>query len=428
LNPSRNASATSRRGFLKTSAAAAVGASLLELAPAVHAQGDGTIRVGLIGCGGRGTGAAEQACNAGSDIKLVAMADMFQDRLDQSRRHLRDVLGAKFAAKDEDCVFGFDAYKHVIEKSDVVCLAAPPGFRPAHIIAAVNAGKHIFAEKPIAVDAPGVRAVMEACEKAKDKKLTIVSGLCWRYHDGMRETFKRIHDGWVGDLAALQCTYNAGTLWHKPRQTHWSDMEWQIRNWLYFAWLSGDHIVEQAIHSLDKMAWALRNEYPVKAWGTGGRQARCAPEFGHIFDHHAVVYEYASGLKCFHMCRQQAGTHQDVTDHVIGTKGRVDVMAHKIIGEKSWEYPRRDARKLNMYQAEHDELFASIRAGKPINDGDYMCRSSLMAIMGRMATYTGQVITWEMAMNSKEDLTPAKLELGPLPLPAVAKPGVTKFT
>jgi predicted dehydrogenase len=418
-----------RRDFLKTStvATAAAGASLLELAPPVHAAAGGTLRVGLVGCGGRGTGAAEQACNAGPDIKLTAMGDAFRDHLDAKKKFLKDSLGSKFAVKDENCFVGFDAYKGVIENCDVVLLTAPPHFRPLHLEAAVAAGKHTFCEKPVAVDSPGLRRVMAACEAARAKRLAIVSGLCWRYHDGMRETFKRIHDGAVGDIVALQCTYNHGMLWHKPRQPEWSDMEWQLRNWLYFNWLSGDHIVEQAIHSLDKMAWAMKDEYPVKAMGMGGRQVRTGPEFGHIFDHHAVVYEFASGLKCFHMCRQQPNVHNEVTDYIMGTKGVAEPMPHKITGANPWQYDRKKLKQIDMYQTEHNELFASIRSGTPINNGDYMCKSTLMAIMGRMATYTGQIITWDKALASSEDLTPGKYEWGPLPVPPVAKPGSTRF-
>jgi predicted dehydrogenase len=281
----------------------------------------------------------------------------------------------------------------------------------------------------VAVDAPGVRSVLKACAEARKKNLAVVSGLCWRYDDGMRATFQQIHDGAVGAVVALQCTYNTGGLWMVPREPGWSDMEWQCRNWLYFTWLSGDHNVEQHIHSLDKMAWAMRDEYPVKASGIGGRQVRTGPEYGNIFDHHCVVYEYANGVKVFSACRQQNGCTPDVTDHVFGSKGTCDVMKHVIKGpggKKLWQYGAEDGRG-DMYQNEHNELIASIRAGKPINNGAYMTKSTLLAIMGRMATYTGKVITWEQALNSTEDLTPAKYEFGPLPVPPVAVPGVTKF-
>lgn len=428
--------AASRRDFLKASAAAgATVASYLSSVPSVHAAGSDVIRVGLIGCGsrrgGRGRGAAEQCVNAGPNVKLVAMADLFKDHLDYTLAYLRKHVGEKIDVTDERCFVGFDAYQKLIDlkEIDLVLLAAPPGFRPQHIQAAVAAGKHIFAEKPVAVDAPGVRAVIKACEEAKARGLSLVSGLCWRYDNGMRATFQRIHDGGVGDIVTLQCTYNTGGLWVVPRKPEWSDVEWQCRNWLYFTWLSGDHNVEQHIHSLDKMAWTMKDEYPVKAVGLGGRQVRTGEEYGHIFDHHSVVYEYANGVKCFANCRQQNGCATDVTDHIFGTKGTCDVMKHVIKGAQPWRYKAPDgAKDESMYQIEHNELIASIRAGKPIYNGDYMTKSTLMAIMGRMATYTGQVITWEKALNSQESLMPEKLSFDtPLPVPPVAKPGVTKF-
>jgi predicted dehydrogenase len=423
LSPQR--SATSRRDFLKAGVAAAASATVL---PAVHAQGTDVIKVGLIGCGGRGTGAATQAAHAGPGIKIVALADMFKDQLERSRRGLQKELGEKFDVKDDHCFVGFDAYKQLIDSGvDVVLLATPPHFRPAHIAYAVEKGKHIFAEKPVAVDAPGVRKVLAACEQARQKNLSVVSGLCWRYDIPKRETMKQIHGGAVGDIVALHCSYNTGLLWSKARQPEWSDMEWQLRNWLYFTWLSGDHNVEQHIHSLDKMLWAMNNAPPLKAVGMGGRQVRTDPKFGHIYDHHAVVYEWANGVKLFAYTRQMGGCANDVSDHIMGTKGTCDVMRHTISshGQVMWKFTGKPGA--NMYQQEHNELFASIRAGKPINDGEWMCKSTLLAILGRMVTYTGQVVTWEQALNSKEDLTPPKYEFGPLPVPEVAKPGVTKF-
>ncbi|MBI1915558.1 MAG: Gfo/Idh/MocA family oxidoreductase [Planctomycetes bacterium] len=427
----------SRRDFLKVSAVAGASLTALAVAPAVHAAGGDTLKIGLIGCGNRGTGAATQALNADKNVKLVAMADAFSDRLQSSLNTLKNDadIAAKIDVKQECCFTGFNAYKALLESGvDVVLLCTPPHFRPLHLQAAIDAGKHIFAEKPVAVDAPGIHKILDACAEAKKKNLSIVSGFCWRYHHGMRDTMKRVHHGDIGDLVAIHTQYNTGSLWHRSLKEKadmgWSDMEWQLRNWLYFTWLSGDHIVEQHVHSLDKMAWALKNEYPVKAIGTGGRQVRTAPDFGHIFDHHAVVFEYANGLKLFSYCRQQAGCTNDVSDTLIGTRGICHINANgpgaaTITGANRWQLrPRRDD---NMYQNEHDELFASIRAGRAINNGDWMARSSLMAIMGRMATYTGKVITWDMALHSKEELKPEKYEFGPLPMPAVAKPGVTKF-
>ncbi len=351
---------SSRRAFLRTSATAALGGALaanLSIARSAHAAGSDVLKVGLIGCGGRGTGAAAQALNADPHVQLTALGDAFPDRLQSSLDNLRKMFAEKVAVTDDHCFVGFDAYKNVIDSGvDVVILATPPHFRPAHLQAAVAAGKHVFAEKPVAVDAPGVRSVLETCAEAKKKNLSIVSGLCYRYDLAKRETIQRVHDGAVGDIVALNVNYNTGTLWMHPRKENWSDMEWQLRNWLYFTWLSGDHNTEQHVHSLDKAAWVMHDEPPVKAWGLGGRQVRVQPEYGNIYDHHAVVYEYASGVKLFSFCRQQAGCSVDVSDYVLGTKGTADLMKHTIkSGESNWRY-RGEAP--NMYQQEHDELFA----------------------------------------------------------------------
>jgi predicted dehydrogenase len=420
----------SRRSFLKTSAVAAGGVALvspLSLAPAVHAAGSDILRIGLIGCGGRGTGAAEQAMNADPNVKLVALGDTFMDQVEVAARTLKESNSDKFAVTPANCFDGFDAYKRVLECGvDVVVLATPPHFRPQHLKAAVDAGKHCFVEKPVAVDAPGVRSVLATCEEARKKGLSIVSGLCYRYEPAKRETFKRVHDGAVGDIVALNTVYNTSFTRYVPRKTKMSDMEYQIRNWFYYTWLSGDHIVEQHVHSLDKVAWAMKDEYPVKAYGVGGRQSRTDPSFGHIFDHHSVVYEFKNGVKAYSQCRQQVGCYTEVTDQIIGNKGVCNVMKHEITGAHPWRY-RGKKDEVDMYQSEHNDFFASIRSGKPINNGNYMSYSSLMAIMGRMATYTGQLITWDMALHSKEDMTPAKYEWSELAVAPVAKPGVTKF-
>ncbi len=429
-SPASSISAPDRRDFLKTGAAL-VGGSLalnLGLRSSAYAAGSDIIRVGLVGCGGRGTGAAAQALNADPQARLVAMGDAFLDRLEGSLKNLqKQSVGEKVQVADDHKFVGFDAYKHVIEASDVVLLCSPPHFRPAHLKGAIDAGKHVFAEKPVAVDAPGVRSVMETCKKAKEKNLAVVSGLCWRYDHGMRATFEQIHSGTAGEIVAMQCSYNTGGLWNHPRKPEWSDMEWQVRNWLYFTWLSGDFNVEQHVHSLDKMAWAMGDEPPKECSGTGGRQTRIAPEFGHIFDHMAVIYEYKNGVKAFARCRQQDGCTNDVSDHIFGTKGRVDIFKHRIHshdGKLIWKF---DGEKGNMYQTEHNELFASIRSGNPINNGDYMSKSTLMGIMGRMSAYTGKDITWEQALNSTEDLTPPAYEWGPISVPPVAMPGLTPF-
>ncbi len=423
----------SRRRFLGHTTKAAATAGLVQALANVHAAGSDTIRVGLIGCGGRGTGAAAQAMKTGKDVRLVAMGDLFADKLARSRKILQAEGGANFAVGDDRCFVGFEAYRRVLDSGvDVVLLAEPPHFRPAHLEAAVAAGKHVFAEKPIAVDAQGVRRVDSACREAAKKRLSMVSGLMLHYEPGMQQTVEHIHKGAIGNIVSLQCNYNVGGLWVVRRQPEWTDMEWQLRNWYYFTWLSGDHIVEQHVHCLDLVSWVMNGQYPVRAVGMGGRQSRTGPEFGHIFDHHAVVYEYDNGVKCFSYTRQQDGTATDTSSWAYGTKGVANLLNRSISGETPWTYPgsngRPRSRTFSGHQEEQDALFASIRAGMPINNGDYQCKSTLMAIMGRLATYTGQVITWDTAWNAKEDLTPPRYEFGPRATPPVAIPGVTRVS
>jgi myo-inositol 2-dehydrogenase/D-chiro-inositol 1-dehydrogenase len=416
-----------RRRFLQASAVTAASLAV----PLVHADGSDTLRIGLVGCGGRGTGAAANALKADPNVRLVAMGDAFRDRLTSSLAQLwRDTtLTNKIDVPAERQFVGFNAYQQVLGSGiDVVLLCTPPHFRPAQIEAAVRARKHIFAEKPVGVDSPGVRRVLAACEEGRRQRLSIVSGLCWRYHAGMKETFRRIHDGAVGDIVAFQATYNSGTLWHRQREPGWSDMEWQIRNWLYFTWLSGDFNVEQHVHSLDKMAWAMRDQRPIKCFGLGGRQVRTGPEFGNIYDHMSCVYEYENGVKGYAFCRQQSNCANEVKDYVLGTRGKVDVMRHQITGANPWQFPAAQARGEDMYQNEHDAFFASIRSGNPINNGEYMCKSTLLAIMGRMACYTGQEVTWDQVLNSRQDLSPPRYEWDQIGVPAVALPGITTLS
>ncbi len=356
------------------------------------------------------------------------MADLFPEKIKASLGHLDKAMaeqaGQKIDVSAERQFTGFDAFQKLIDSGvDVVILATPPHFRPVHLKAVVAAGKHCFVEKPISTDAPGVRSVMATCEEAKQKNLSIVSGLCYRYDLAKRETFQRVHDGAIGDIVAMQVSYLTGTLKYFGRQPEWSDLEWQLRNWQYFTWLSGDHNVEQHIHSLDKAAWAMHDEPPVKCSGMGGRQMR-DPQAGNVYDHFAVVYEYPGGQKLFSRCRQMDGCTPDVSDFLFGTKGTASIMEHKIDGENKWRY---HGSAPNMYQQEHDEFFASIRSGNPINNGQYMCRSTLMAIMGRMSGYTGKTITWEQALASQENFVLPKYEWGPAPEPVVAKPGITQF-
>jgi predicted dehydrogenase len=425
----------SRRQFLKTSSAALVGGAVT-LAPPLHAQAGAptggspgeTLRIGLIGCGGRGTGAAAQALAGDPYVKLVALGDAFQDRLQNSLETLRKQadIKAKIDVSDTRCFVGFDAYQRVIEASDVVLLATPPHFRPMHLQAAIDAGRHVFAEKPVAVDAAGVRKVLAACETARKKKLAVVSGLAMRYSNGHREFVKQIHQGALGELRALQANDYRGPLWVKPRQPGWTDMEYHMRNWYYFTWLSGDFNVEQHVHLLDLCSWILGDQYPVRAYGTGGRQVRTGPDYGNIFDHHAVVYEYANGVKLFATCRQMPGAASDISTHVMGEKGTASLGSRniEINTDTRWTYR---GEKNNSMQTEHDELFASIRRGEPLNNGEYMSKSTLLAILGRMATYTGQAVTWEQALNSQENLAPDRYAWDAQPPESkIAIPGVTK--
>ena len=418
--PPPEAAALSRREFVKTTAATA-----LLTTPFVHAAGADTIRVGVIGCGGRGTGAASQALNADPGVVLTAMGDMFADKLSGSLKHLTKQDSQRVRVPPEAQFVGFDAYQQVIDSDvDVVILATPPHFRPAHLKAAVDAGKHVFAEKPMAVDAAGVRSVLRSVEEARPGNLSIVAGFCWRYSYPERATFARIHEGGVGDVVSVHTAYHASPLRVFPRQEGWSDMEWQLRNWCHFRWLSGDHIVEQACHSIDKINWAMGGRVPARARALGGRQMRSGPESGNVYDHFTVIYEYDDGARCFHTCRQMPNCAFDNTDYVMGTAGTCFVNGwgptHVIKGKHPWTY---EGEHPNMYQVEHDELFAAIRAGKTINDGTWMTQSTMMAILGRMAAYSGQTVSWDEAMGSAEDWTPQAYAFGDLDVPAVAVPG-----
>lgn len=431
----QDSAAASRRQFLRRSTAAAVASGIaaasVRVASHAHAAGDDRLRVGLIGCGGRGTKAAIQALRADPNVQLTAMADAFDDRLQLSLKSLEateDIAG-KLQVPPERQFIGFDAYQQVIDSGvDVVLLTTPPHFRPLHMEAAVAAGVHIFAEKPCAVDAPGVRRVLNTCAEAKQKRLAVVSGLCLRYGYGFQETVQRIHDGQIGEIHTLQANDYRGSIWVKPRQDDWTDMHWQMRNWYYFTWLSGDFNVEQHVHYLDVCAWAMGDTYPVSAIGMGGRIFRTGEMYGNIYDHHSVTYTFANGAKLFSNTRQIPHCATDMSARVVGSKGVASLNEGKrglsIQAGERWAYEGEDN---DIYQTEHDRLFASIRTGNPINNGTYMANSTMLAIMGRMATYTGQLITWEQAMQSQEDLTPPHYQWGPLAMPEVAVPGKTRF-
>jgi myo-inositol 2-dehydrogenase / D-chiro-inositol 1-dehydrogenase len=418
----------SRRAFIQTTAAAT---AALAMPGGIHAAGSDVIRVGLIGCGGRGTGAARDCLRGAEGVELVALGDLVPDRLAQCRSELakaaaeNPAFAAKLKVTDDKCFTGFDAYKKVLA-SDVhlVILATPPGFRPAHLSAAVAANKHIFAEKPLAVDSAGVRSVLATYELAKQKGLGIGVGTQRRHQIEYLETIKRIEDGAIGNVVSGQVFWNQGGLWNRERQPAWSDAEWQIRNWLYFTWLSGDHIVEQHIHNIDVGNWVM-GSHPVKATGIGGRQWRTDPKFGHIYDHFGVDFEYANGNRVLSMCRQINGTANRIGEHFLGSKGSSDA-AGTIAGPAAWKFESA-TKPISPFVQEHTDLVASIRSGKPYNELKRVAESTLTAIMGREAAYTGQEVTWDEILNADQDLTPPQIAFGPLEVPPVAMPGLTKY-
>lgn len=421
----------SRRQFVKTAGAlAAVSATL----PAWATLEDRSpIKVGLIGCGGRGTGAAGQALSADPGVTLWALGDAFADRLASSATNLENHAGDRAVVPAERRFVGFDAFKQVIDSDvDVVILTTPPHFRPQHLAAAVTAGKHVFCEKPMAVDPTGVRSVIVSAAKAKEQGTNLVSGFCWRYSGRERETYRRIHDGAIGDVRSVYTTYLTGPLWTKPRKEGWSDMEWQMRNWVHFSWLSGDHIVEQACHSIDKINWAMGNRTPLRASAIGGREVREGAESGNVFDHFGIVYEYENGVRAHHACRQMPSCTSDNSDYVVGSTGTAQingwVPTHRIEqGPWTWEFEGDPGP--SMYQVEHNELFQAIRGDRPLmNDGEWMAQSTMMAIIGREAAYTGQTIEWNDALNADLALGPATYAFSNLDVDPVAHPGVTTLT
>ncbi len=428
----------SRRQFLRTSTAATVGG--LIAAPAIlgtkasaASPGD-EIRIGLIGCGGRGGEAALNALRADKNATLTAIADIYAENIESKLGHMRhdDDLGPRVKVDPKRCFVGLDAYQAVLDSGiDVVILATPPGFRPQHMKAAVAAGKHLFVEKPMATDAPGVRSLIASVAQAKQKNLAVCAGFCWRYSAPQRALYEKIHQGDIGDLKAMYATYNTGLLWDRENPKDVTPLQKQLRMWYYYTWLSGDHLCEQAIHAIDWMQWAMKDVVPVKCIAHGGRQVRTAEKYGNIFDHFEVVYEYASGTRGFLFTRQQAGCANDNSAVYFGTKGTgrdIGFTGTLILdekGEPSWRY---HGPKPLMYDVEHAELFASLRSGKLINDGDRMVTSTMVGIMGRMAAYTGQEISYEQALNSQEKLVPDNLTWdSPAPEVKVAMPGQTKF-
>lgn len=411
----------SRREFLAASGVAA--ASFAMPKNVFAAPQTSKLRVGVIGCGGRGTGAAVNACKAAEGVEIVALGDLFMDRVTSCANYVKEQAKDNFNVKQDHMFSGFDSYQQVLQTDcDMVILATPPAFRPFHLEAAIKAGKNVFMEKPVAVDGAGIKMVYEASDLAAQKGLAIVAGTQRRHQNSYRETLARIHDGAIGDVVAMSCYWNQGGLWMHPRQDSWSDAEWQLRNWLYFNWLSGDHICEQHIHNIDVCLWA-KQKMPVKAIGHGGRQVRTDPAYGHIFDHFAIEYTFDDGTILHSYCRQQDGTVANVSERIVGTKGTSNGDG-RIAGENAFRF---DGENPNPYVSEHTHLIASIRSGNPLNEGRQVANSTLTAIMGRLAAYTGDEITPEEALSTKSTM-PAGLTLASsLEVEAVAVPGKTKL-
>ncbi|MFQ5571332.1 MAG: Gfo/Idh/MocA family protein [Rhodothermales bacterium] len=437
-----------RRDFVKSSAAVVGGlmASQFPLAANAYYSTDDTIRIGLIGCGDRGAGAALQALSTKENVKLVAMADAFRDRLDESYKNLTDSeysnwsgsagaqLQDRIDVPEEHKFVGFDAYQHVFPLVDVVILATPPGFRPIHFEAAVEAGKQVFMEKPVATDAPGVRKVLEAAEKARQKQLNVVVGLQRHYQRVYREWIQRIHEGAIGDVVLSRVYWNSAGVWVRPREEGQTEMEYQMRNWYYFNWLCGDHIVEQHIHNIDVGNWA-KQAHPVRAQGQGGRQVRTGLDSGEIFDHHFVEYEYADGSRMISQCRHMPDCMNRVSEAFHGTRGTAPKRGELYDMDGNTLFKHRGKDDPNPYQVEHDELFAAIAGGEyKYADAERGAIATMTAILGRMATYSGKVIEWEEALNSNLSLMPERFawDADPPVLPdengyyLIPTPGVTQ--
>jgi predicted dehydrogenase len=424
----------SRRTFVQTSAGAL--AATLVIPTYAYAGGSATIKVGLIGCGGRGTGGIVQSMRSAPEVELIALGDLLPERLDRAKQQIAaeiakdPALGAKYKVKDSMCFSGFDAYQKVLATDvDVVMLATPPGFRPLHLRAAVEAGKHIFAEKPVATDVAGIRHVLDTYDMAVKKGLGIGVGTQRRHHAGYIEVMNRLRDGAIGEVLNGQVYWNQGGLWSVEKKPEWTDSEWQIRNWLYFAWLSGDHIVEQHVHNIDVANWVMGST-PIRAVGVGGRQSRVAPVYGHIFDHFSIDFEYPNGVHITSMSRQIQGTRGRVGEWFQGSKGKAQTGEsgpHRIEGPNAYEWQRPEGFVQPMQQ-EHTDLIASIRAGRPRNDLKRIAESTLTAIMGREAAYTGQIVEWDALLKADQDIAPTALSqvsYGALEVPPVPVPGRT---
>ena len=407
----------SRRSFVKETSLLTggiiLGPSLISAMPT--SISNKTLKLAVVGCGGRGTGAVVQALKADENVQLVAMSDVFPDRLEKAYQLLvKEFKGDKIKVSESNKFVGFGSFKKAIDEADVVILATPPGFRPQHFEYAVSQGKHVFMEKPVATDVAGVIKVLEAAKKAKENKINVVVGLQRRYQKGYIEAYKKIQEGNIGKIVSGQVYWNGSGVWMIPRDKSWTEMEYQMRNWYYFNWICGDHILEQHIHNIDVANWFI-GEYPTKAQGMGGREVRKGPEYGQIFDHHFVEFEYPGGAIISSQCRHQKKCLNRVSETFQGTLGTLNTEGRGTVDSKSYtgseifsHNPKGDE---NPYQVEHNQLFASIRSGGVIADGEHGAKSTMTAILGRMATYTGKEVTWDEAMKSGQILVPNELEL-----------------
>ncbi|MBU6403010.1 MAG: Gfo/Idh/MocA family oxidoreductase, partial [Verrucomicrobia bacterium] len=395
---------TSRRQFLKTSATVVSAAALggLDLARSAYAAGSDILRVGMIGCGGRCAGAAAQALTADPGARLVAMCDLFLERVQGKRQLLKEQKPQQVQVDDDHCFTGFEGYKHVIEACDVVLIANAAKFHPFHTQAAIAAGRHVFVEKPHGIDPAGIKTMQAACDLARQKKLCVASGLHSRHHPGYIETIQRIHDGAIGQIVAIEENFLRGPYGVIPRKEGLNELQWQCSTQYHFTWLSGDDVVQSLVHNLDRASWALGGAVPIKCHGLGGRSAMFEPIYGDVFDHHSVIYEFAGGVRLYAFCRTTMGCYDESSSIILGSQGRASILNCRIQGQTNWQW-RGEA---DPYQIEHDKLFAAIRSGNPVNNGDYMTRSTLIAVMGQLSCYTGKEISWDQIQASDFSYAP----------------------
>lgn len=396
-----------RRNFIKGSSLLVAGGAMagtLPLARAANSFGSDAVKIGLVGCGGRGQGAATQAMNTkGGEVRLMAMADIFERQIQSAARSIAGRHGDKFDVKDNTRFVGLDGYKRVMDTNcDLVILATPPGFRPMMFEAAIDAGKHVFAEKPVATDAPGVRRFLKANEKAKEKKLAVAVGLQRHHEVAYRETMDKLKSGAIGDIIFCRCYWNGAGVWTRNREPQQTELEYQMNNWYYFTWAGGDHIVEQHIHNLDVINW-LMDGHPEEAQGMGGRQVRTSKEHGQIYDHHSVEFTYANGVKMLSQCRHIESCWNSVDEYAHGSNGWCDISGGKIYDKENKLVWKTDGKR-DGHQEEHHDLFAMLRAGELPNEGQYGADSTMTSIMGRMATYSGKKLTWNQVFNSELEL------------------------